>query len=271
MRAANRNSLLIWGLAAGTVGALVFWHRSAQLDLGSTDFATGYLLLGLMVFLALYNTRKKLSMIPLGRASSWLTLHVIGGLAAAVVFAVHAGTIWPLGLTEQILASLFILVSVSGLLGYFLQLWLPGRLARRGPELIYDRMAAELARIRGEAEVAAMAAADVSGYDTLGRYYIETLAWYFARPRFSVNHLLGGRRPEVWLRRRLATIDRLLSDGERVHLNRLEELGAAKTALDAQYSLQTLLKSWTLIHVPLATMLLAFAIWHLIVVHVYAR
>ena len=271
MRAANRNSLLVWGLAVGVVGALLFWHHSARLGLGNTDFATGYILFGLMVFLALYNTRKKLSMIPLGRASSWLTLHIIGGLAAVVIFAAHIGTIWPLGLTEQILATLFLLVSASGVIGYLLQLWLPGRLARRGPELIYDRMPAELARLRTEAEAAAMAAAEVSGYDTLGRYYVETLAWYFARPRFSINHLLGGRRPEVWLRRRLATIDRLLSDGERVHLKRLEELGADKTALDAQYSLQTLLKSWTLVHVPLATVLLVFAVWHLIVVHVYAR
>lgn len=271
MRAANRNSLLVWGLTAGAVGALLFWRHSVILNLGGTDFITGYILFALMMFLALYNTRKKLSMVPLGRASNWLTLHVIGGLAALFIFAAHIGTVWPLGLTEQILATLFLLVSASGAFGYYLQLWLPGRLARRGPELIYDRIPAELARMRAEAEAAAMAAADVSGYDTLGRYYVETLAWYFARPRFSLNHLLGGRRPEVWLRRRLQTVDRLLSDGERVHLKQLEELGAAKTALDAQHSLQTLLKSWTMVHVPLAIALLVFAIWHLIVVHVYAR
>ncbi len=271
MRAANRSSLLVWGFTAGAVGALLFWHRSARLQLGETDFVTGYILFGLMLFLALYNTRKKLSMVPLGRASTWLTLHVIGGLAAVFAYIAHAGTFWPLGLSERILASLFLLVSLSGAIGYYLQLWLPGSLARRGPEMIYDRIPAELARMRAEAEAAVMAAADVSGYDTLGRYYVETLSWYFERPRFSINHLMGGRRPEVWLRRHLNTVNRLLSDGERVYLKQLEELGAAKTALDAQYSLQTLLKGWPMIHVPLAMALLAFAFWHLIVVHVYAR
>src|SRR5690606_38497379 len=131
-----------------------------------------------------------------------------------------------------------------GILGFRLQAWIPGRLARRGPEMIYDRIPAEVARIRGEAEAAALEAANASGYGTLGRYYIDTLAWYFERPRFLSNHLLGGRRPESWLRRRLATVEHLLSEGEREQLRRIEKLGAEKTVVDAQFALQSLLKGW---------------------------
>ena len=270
MRAASRNSLAVWIVAIAAVGALAFWQRSMHVTLGATEYTTGYILFGLMVFLALYNTRKKLSMIPLGRASNWLTLHVIGGLAAVAIFVLHTGTFWPTGAVERVLALLFILVSLSGIIGFRLQAWIPGRLARRGPELIYERIPAEIARIRGEAEDAANAAAAASGYDTLGRYYIEALAWYFERPRFVTNHLLGGRRPESWLRRRIATVEHLLSDGEREQLRVIERLGSEKTVVDAQFALQSLLKGWVMIHVPLAAALLIFAVWHLILVHVYA-
>lgn len=271
MRAASRSSLLVWIIAIVAVGGLAFWQHSVQMNLGSTDFVTGYVLFGLMIFLALYNTRKKLSMIPLGRASNWLTLHVIGGLAAVVIFFLHTGTLWPMGSVEQVLATLFILVSLSGLIGFRLQAWIPGRLARRGPEMIYERIPAEIARLRSEAEDAANAAAQASGYDTLGRYYLETLAWYFERPRFFMNHLLGGRRPEAWLRQRVATVEHLLSEGEREQLRRIEDLGNQKTVVDAQYSLQSLLKAWIMIHVPLAAAMMVFAVWHLILVHVYAQ
>ena len=57
MRAANRNSLLVWGLAVGAVGALLFWHRSVQLGLGNTDFITGYILFGLVFKPTLYQER----------------------------------------------------------------------------------------------------------------------------------------------------------------------------------------------------------------------
>lgn len=271
MRATNRNSLFAWIIAIAAVGGIAFWQRSVHVNLGSTDFATGYTLFGLMIFLALYNTRKKLSMIPLGKASNWLTLHIIGGLAAVVIYFLHTGTIWPKGTVEQVLAGLFLLVSLSGIIGFRLQSWIPGRLARRGPEMIYDRIPAQIANLRSQAEEAAIGAADATGYDTLGRYYLETLAWYFERPRYFMNHLLGGRQPETWLRQRIATVERLLSEDERIQLKRIEQLGNEKTIVDAQYSLQTLLKGWTMIHVPLATALLVFAAWHLILVHVYAQ
>lgn len=271
MRAANRNSLIVWIAAIAAVGGLLFWQRSVALQLGNTTFVSGYVLIGLILFLAIYNTRKKLAMLPLGRASNWLTLHVICGLAAVAVYFLHTGTLWPMGLTERVLAGLFYLVSLSGILGFRLQAWIPGRLARRGPEVIYERIPAEVARIRGEVEDAAIRAAEASGHDTLGKYYFETLAWFFERPRFPMNHLLGGRRPEAWLRRRIDTVEPLLSADEREQLRRIEDLGAQKSVVDSQFALQSLLKGWTLVHVPLAAALLVFAAWHFILVHVYAQ
>ncbi len=270
MRATGINTLIVW-VGAAALAALGYWYEAARRGLGDPTFVTGYMLFASMVFLALYNSRKKLSMIPLGRVSTWLTLHVVVGFASSVLFLLHTGTLWPLGLANRALALLFCLTMLSGIGGYVLQLWLPGRLTRSGPETIYERIPAEIAGLRAAAEQAVVDAAAQSGFDTLGRYYVQTLSWYFARPRYWLSHIFGGRRAEFWLRRRLATIRHHLSDAERPALDRLAELGAAKTSLDTQYAMQSLLKGWTLIHVPLAAALLTLAVWHLILVHVYAR
>lgn len=270
MRATRINLLILW-MAAAALAALGYWQEVARRGLGDPVFVTGYILFAAMIFLALYNGRKKLSMVPLGQVSTWLTLHIVVGFMSVAIFVLHTGDLWPLGLADRALALLFYLVALSGIGGYCLQLWLPGRLTRGGPEIIYERIPAEIAILRSGAEKAAAAAAEQSGFDTLGRYYVQTLSWYFDRPRFWWSHVIGGRHAEFWLRRRLATIRHHLSDAERPALDRLAELGAAKTMVDVQYALQSVLKGWPLLHVPLAAALLTVATWHLILVHVYAR
>jgi hypothetical protein len=271
VRAIKSNSWPVWIASLAAFAGLAAWHRSARLALGDTAFVTGYVLFALILFLALYNGRKKLPMIPAGRASAWLTLHVVTGVLAVAVFWLHTQTLWPLGLADQALAALFYVVCASGALGYALQLWIPGRLTQSGRETIYERIPADLAELRAEIGKTLLAAAGESGHDTLGRYYLETLDWYFARPRFAASHVLGGRRAEHWLKRRLDTIERYLSAPEQPHLGTIARLGALKIQIDHQYALQTLLKRWTLVHVPLAAAMLVFAVWHLIVVHVFAR
>ncbi len=271
MRAVNRSGWYVWIATLAVFAGVAVWHRATRLALGDTEFATGYLLFALILFLALYSGRKKLSMIPAGRASVWLTLHVVVGLTAMAVFGLHTQVVWPSGLIDQMLAALFYLVCASGAVGYGLQIWIPGRLTQGGRESIYERIPADLADLRAEVDKALLAAAGESGHATLGRYYLETLAWYFARPRFALSHVLGGRRAEHWLKGRLGAIERYLSAPERPHLARIADLGALKTQIDGQYALQSLLKRWLLVHVPLSAALLVLGFWHLVVVHVFAR
>src|SRR5262245_17732541 len=114
MRAVNRSSWPVWLGALICFGALMAWHRSPKLSAVDPDFVAGYLLLALMVFLALYRGRKKLSMLPLGKASVWLTLHLVGGVLSLPLFWVHTGSLWPVGMINQTLAALFYLTCLSG-------------------------------------------------------------------------------------------------------------------------------------------------------------
>jgi len=273
MRAVNRSSWPVWVATSIAAAAIVYWNVSPKLAYIGRDFATGYILFGLMVFLALYNGRKKLSMVPLGKASVWLTAHLAVGILALVVFRLHVDALWPTGPMHLALALLFYTVCASGVIGYGLQLALSRRLAQAGGEIIYERIPAEIAAIRAQVEKAVLQAATDSGNDTLGRDYLQTLAWYFAQPRFFWSNALGGfgRRAENWLQRHLHTIGRYLSEAERARLDDLARLGAEKRHIDVQYAMQSLLKRWTIFHVPLAAAMLALAAWHLILVEVFAQ
>jgi len=273
MRLVNRSSWPVWLGAVIALAGIVVWHRSPELSFPGRDFTTGYILFVLIVFLMLYTGRKRLPMLPVGSASVWLTLHLAGGLLALALFWIHVGRFWPLGTVGRTLTLLFYGVSLSGVVGYVFQLWSSRRLTQAGGEIIYERIPAEIAAIRAQVEQAVIDAAAESGSDTLGRDYLQTLSWYFARPRFFWSNSFsgGGRRAENWMQRHLDTIGRYLTDVERSHLARIAALGAEKRRVDVQYSMQSLLKRWTIFHVPVAAAMLTLAVWHLILINVFAR
>ncbi len=62
-----------------------------------------------------------------------------------------------------------------------------------------------------------------------------------------------------------------MSEAERARLGDLLRFGEEKRRVDVQYAMQSLLKRWTMFHVPLAAAVLALAVWHLILVQVFAQ
>ncbi|MGA1316052.1 MAG: hypothetical protein ACO3YN_03860 [Rubrivivax sp.] len=271
MRIASRLATLAWAVAAAAVAALALWRASAVGSGRSPAVATGAVLLALVLLLALYGVRRRLPSLPLGRASTWLAVHVIGGLAGVGAYVVHAGAAWPSGAADQALAVLFLVVVVSGVVGHLLQAIVPRRLTRAGSEIIYERIPAEIARLRAQAESTILDAAAACGHDTLGNYYAQSLAWYFDKPRFALQHLLGTAAAQVWEARKLAAVERLLDAQERTHLASIAKLCSAKRAIDVQYALQTLLRRWLLIHAPAASAFMVMAAWHSVAALVYSR
>jgi len=262
-------------IIAAIVAAVAFYglyeyDMAERLNLGRAEVTTGYVLFCLMIFLGLFNSRKKLSMVPLGRAAHWLVLHVVVGIFVLLAFWLHTRSFWPQGAYEQVLAGLFYIVSLSGICGFVLQKIYPPRLTRIGYEVIYERIPGELADLRAEAEQAVFDATESSGDDTLARYYIENLQWFFARPRFLLSHLFGNDNPRHWLRQQFEVVGRYLSGSEEEFLDRLADLAEKKVKIDNHYAVQSLLKRWLLLHLPLSVGLILLSIWHLIIVNIYA-
>ncbi len=259
-----------WFLAAIAVAILVAKVQTIRSHLGNPAIVTGWSLFSLMIFLALFNIRKRLAMLPLGSAALWLRLHVVGGILVILFFWMHTGVLWPTGLYEQTLTALFYLLSLSGLIGYTLQRIYPSRLTHTNLEIIYERIPNELAEIRERAEGLLLNCTKETGNDTLAKHYLQTLDWFFRRPRFFSSHVLGGQRGNHWIRHQCATVRRYLNNVECAYLDKLAVLAETKNKIDIHYAVQSILKGWLLVHVPLTIAVVALAVWHILLVHVYA-
>jgi hypothetical protein len=236
---------------------------------GSSEL-TGYLMLGTMIFLALFNVRKRLSMLVLGNASTWLTLHVVIGVFALAVYWLHTRTIWPGGMYEKALAILFYLTVLSGIVGYVIQRFYPRLMTQTGIEVIFERIPLYISELRQEAEALVLECCDKTRVDTLGRHYLESYQWFFSRPRFTFNHIVGSQRSRQWLKHQDEVVRRYLNEDERKYLDDLSRLARQKERIDLHYTLQGAMKRWLLVHIPLAAALMVLSFWHFLVVKVYS-
>ncbi len=270
MRPLSRSGAILAIVLAAIFVAVAFEAQRGWLAFEDTSILTGYLMLGLMIGLTLFAGRKRLSMVPMGRASVWLTLHVLVGLLAVAVFWLHSGTLWPSGLYEQVLAALFYVVITTGIFGFLLQKVLPARLTQSDQEIIYEMIPAETANLRAAAQNVVLTCAEETGSDALARHYDEVLHWYFQRPRFFAGHAVGTTRAQHWLHHNAVSAERYLSEKERLYHRQLYDLAAEKCSIDLHYAKQSLMKWWLFAHIPPAAALMVFALWHLILVNVYA-
>lgn len=271
MRTANLRieATIIALLAAG--GLVGIWHLTerATLRMGDPTVVTGWSLVGVFVLLASFNLRKKLSMLPIGRVRHWTLAHVVFGFAGIGAYLLHVPTIWPDGTYEQCLAVLVYVVNVSGIVGYVLQRAYPARLTQTGVEIIWERIPAIVADLRAQAEAVIEGYSAETGVDTLARHYLETLDWFFRRPRFLFSHAVGGHRAQFWTARQRDAVINHMSAAERPYFDKLFDLARQKNLVDIHYSLQGLMKVWLLVHLPAAVAMIVLAAWHVILVHVY--
>ena len=250
------------GLAAfALAAALAVQTHKTRLSLGHPAILSGWSIVAMMIFLSLFNVRKKLSMLPLGSAQTWLKLHVVGGILALAFFWIHTERLWPIGRYEQILAFLFYLLTVNGIAGYILQRIYPGHLTQTGLEVIYERIPVEIVEIRERAEALILECTKETGVETLAQYYLETLDWFFRRPRFFASHAVGRQKARHWVRQQFAVVRHYLNDAEQAYLAKLQVLAETKNKMDIHYALQTVLKSWLLVHIPLTVAVFVFVVF----------
>jgi len=259
-------------LSLATVGAAII--VAALRRFGSTleevAYASGWLLAGLMVFLAIYNLRKKLTYPPLLSSSIWLQLHIYVGILTLPLFFAHTGLRLPNGPFEVTLAALFAGVAISGILGLGLSRIIPARLAARGEDLIFERLPIFRRQLRERAEALVVQSVREADTTTLADLYQDRLADYFAGPRHFWRHLLHSRRPLVTTLNELEALGRYFNDAERTIAAEMADLIDAKDRLDYHHAMQGVLKGWLFVHLPLTYVLLVFVAVHAVLVYAFA-
>lgn len=245
-----------------TLVTIAYWLRWIDLGLGRSAFASGYLLYGLVVFLALFNLRKKLPTLPLGNASVWLQVHIYAGLVAGGVFGLHLAWRVPNGWFEVLLAMAFMMTFVSGITGLVVSRRTPHLLNRVSEQVVYERIG-QLRRKLAEASRAMVVdSVATTGATTLADFYTDRLFDFFARPR-PFGYFV---RPSSARRKRLLgelqQLERYLDPNERNASERLFGMIRKKDDLDFQEGRQRLLKVWLFGHIALTYVLLVLATMH---------
>ena len=242
-------------------------HTAYDVSLYQPAFLSGWLLFAIITFLALYNGRKKLSMVPLGTAASWLQWHIYLGFLALLVFALHIDWGIPNGTLELILALFFVAAAGSGMLGLYLSRRYARMLTLRTEEVVLERVPEFIADLRSQAEAVVMESATETGSSSIADFYSSRLSAFFAAPRNMWLHLQGSRRATFELMTDLDVMTRYLDDQELVYASQLRALVERKDRLDYAHALQSVLKAWLFVHIPATYGLILLALLHLLLAY----
>jgi asparagine N-glycosylation enzyme membrane subunit Stt3 len=253
--------LLVSGLA-------VMVHCRFNLALPNYAYLTGWVLFAAMALLAVYNARKRIPFLPLGSSESWMQIHVYAGFFTIVLFLIHLKFHMPTGWFEGTLAWLYVLVTASGIAGLILSRVLPRRLSTRGGEVIYEKIPAIRNDLRQQAEALALGTETKS--QVIAEFYARQLSVFFAGPKNFWRHLLESRQPLNAVMVEVEELRRYLSDQERAVLEKLAQLVRQKDGLDYHQALQTALKLWLFMHIPLTYSLMIFTLLHMVLVYAFS-
>jgi len=250
-----------------SVVAVVALHRFLTLLLGRVVFLSGWILLLFMLILTAYNARKKLPFLPLKSAETWLQFHIYAGIFAVFLFVLHINFRLPTGWFDDILAWLYVLVTLSGFVGLAVSRLLPRRLTARGGEVLFERIPIIRRQLREQAEGLALKSVGEGQAATIAEFYVRDLHDFFMGPRNLWSHLSDDRAPVSRLLNKVADLDRFLNEQERGVMRQIADLVRQKDGLDYQYTLQLVLRLWLFVHIPLTYGLLLWSALHVVLVY----
>ena len=235
-----------------------------------SGFMSGWILFGMIVFLALYNVRKALPFLPLGSSASWLQIHIYCGFLTFLMFATHIRFSIPNGIFESCLAITYLTVFVSGVVGLYMSRTYPRRLTNLGNEVIFEQIPIVRRQLQDKMESLVLETSAEAKVSALPEFYRDTIRPFAVGQYDVLSHLF---RNSSWrfrtLKRAIADQNRYLNDNERKVLAEVELLVNRKHQVDTQYALQGALKVWLFVHIPATYALLIFAIFHSIIMHAW--
>jgi hypothetical protein len=263
-----------WGVRLALVVAalaLFVWLKArygAMLHPG--PFFDGWLLIASIVVLSAFNLRKKLTMLPLGSASTWTAIHISVGFLAVGLFFSHAGFALPQGALEIALWVMFLLVAASGCLGLYLTNLVPRRLGEAQSRALFERIPQLRARLAREVADIAERSVHEEESLTISNFYAEELHAFMAAPRNVVAHLSESRRPLIRLLEKLEKLERYADAKGHDIIDALRERVVAKNDLDYQYAQIAAMRLWLFVHIPCTYSLLVLAAVHIAAAYAFS-
>jgi hypothetical protein len=261
-RIRRRLSLAVTLVAVSGVAVLAWLEHTR---LAHASFLTGSTLLASIALLTLLGLRRRLPVLPLGSASTWLQIHLYTGLFAAGVYVLHVPTLIAGGVFEAGLAAVFLVVTGSGLYGIYACRSVPRRLTAVPGEHRFEQVEWHRTQIADAAGRLLDELQEPASITVLGRYYGESLKPYFAA-RPTLAYLFA---PSSVRRRRLirglGELERYMDEEGRRAAGQFSALVRRRDDLDYRHALQFRLRAWAAVHAAFSIVLLAAGVLHAVI------
>jgi hypothetical protein len=213
----------------------------------------------LFVFEMLYPGRRPRAR-PLGTAKAWLQAHLYLGALAFLGVLIHCDFGFPHGFMGWSLLLLSGWTTFTGLAGVWLQKWIPSALSDGlRVEALYERIPALTGQLTTEADQLVEEASDA-----LSRFYRTEVRGHLSVVAPSWAYLFDVRRGRDRALEPFRRVARFVPAEEREKVEDLEQIYVEKLELDAQYSLQGILRRWLIFHAPPAGLLMGFLAVHIL-------
>jgi len=253
-----------------TASAAYLWHEPPLKPYGGTwlGYTLGTVGAILIVWLMAYGIRKRRYASTVGTVQGWLSGHVYLGTALIVVVTLHTG--FELGWNVHTLAYVLMLLTVvSGMYGVFVYLRVPGAMTSNLGEDTLDAIVLRVGDLDREMREKAM-----SLPDTL--FALVDKSVHGSRLGGSLQRIVSGADPKcptaAAIREWPQHAKRLTGDAAKLDkqvfgllLQKNQLLERARR--DLRY--KAVLDMWLYFHVPLAFMLLAALVVHVVSVFIY--
>jgi hypothetical protein len=254
-----------------TLAAVAYlWHEPALKPYGGTwlGYTLGTVGALLVVWLLWYGVRKRRYASTSGTVQGWLSAHVYLGVALVVIVTLHTG--FELGWNVHTLAYLLMLLVVaSGFYGVFVYMRVPGAMTANLGEETLEAIVLRVGDIDREMREKAMSLPDVL-------FALADKSVQGTRLGGSFYRIVSGVDPgcptAAAVREWPQHAKRLTGDSAKLDkevfgllLHKQQLLGRARR--DLRY--KAILDLWLYVHVPLAFMLLAALVAHVVSVFIY--
>jgi len=256
---------LLFLLVLGTLTAFYLYQEHMG---HRTQFSSGYLLAGAVVFLSCFGLRKKLNVVRfLGTGTFWLHLHVYVGFGCSLFYFVHAGLKVPAGILDFIFSLFFFSVCISGMWGLYATRSYPKKLTATRREYVYEQIPVYRAEVLNQAETLVLAQGNQN--ESLTEYFAGRLLPFFSLPRGIWFQLWPSGRLKRELLSELRNLDRYLAPEARSVAMKLGRLIQEKDDIDFHQALQGQLKGWLFFHIAMTYSLLILMIVHVVTKHAF--
>ena len=265
----HRTAMLSALLAmACLVSFILFWGLT--LSLRNSALYSGTLIYLLILFLTLFNARKKLPFLPLFKASSWLQCHIYTGFFIIFLFAIHINWRVPSGYLETILAVIFLIVSISGIVGLCISRALPQRMQKSGENLIFERIPTHYEQIKQEVIKIVRKAELENESLSLSRFYFYHLRSFLERRPSVLYVFYQVDKKFIKLLQQVKWTQRFLDEQELKQMEEITILIEEKRNIDYQFSATKLLRYWLFIHIPFSYSLIIIGLVHGVTAFLYS-